>query len=46
LQEGWYLVGSGNTGAASALATCAALYGSVMLLSSMTLRRPYEGYKV
>ena len=45
LVEGFYFVGTGNTGAASALAVCGVLYTSLMLCSAFLMKRPQPGYK-
>lgn len=45
LVEGFYYVGTGSTGAASALAICGAMYTGLMLLSAFTMKRPLPGYK-
>jgi len=44
LSEGLYVVGSGNTGAAEALATLGAGYFLVMLASSLSIVRPHPTY--
>lgn len=44
LAEGYYLVGSGNTGAAAALACCGFATFSAMSLSALALRHPGPGY--
>lgn len=44
LEEGFYLVGSGNTGAAPALATCGMIYAATMMSASLFLKKPYAGY--
>jgi len=44
LQEGFYLVGSGSTGAAEALGTMGVVYFSVMTLSSLIIQRPHPNY--
>lgn len=44
LSEGWYLVGSGNTGVAAGLATMGAVYFSAIFLSSLMIKRPPTGY--
>jgi len=44
LAEGYYVVGSGNTGVAAALATMGAGYLSAVLLSSLMMRTPPAGY--
>ena len=44
LAEGFYLVGSGNTGVASALATMSAIYGTLVVSSAFLMKRPYPGY--
>ena len=45
LAEGFYYVGTGSTGAASAIAICGAMYTGLMLLSAFTMKRPLPGYK-
>ena len=44
LAEGWYLVGSGNTGVAAGLAAMGAIYFSSVFLSSLMIKRPPPGY--
>jgi len=44
LAEGWYLVGSGNTGVAAGLATMGAAYFTAIFLSSLMIKRPPAGY--
>merc|ERR1719370_2075667 len=44
LAEGFYLVGSGNTGGASALACMGAIYAGTILSSALMIRRPAPGY--
>eukprot|EP00397_Hematodinium_sp_SG-2012_P050979 GEMP01059495.1.p1 GENE.GEMP01059495.1~~GEMP01059495.1.p1 ORF type:complete len:397 (+),score=57.96 GEMP01059495.1:92-1282(+) len=44
LEEGFYLVGSGDTGASAAFLTLAATYGSVMALGAICMRVPKEGW--
>merc|ERR1719145_171932 len=44
LAEGFYLVGSGNTGVASALACMGAIYAGTILSSALMIRRPTPGY--
>merc|ERR1719308_142977 len=44
LVEGFYLVGSGNTGVSSALAAIGAIYAATIVSSSMLIRRPAAGY--
>merc|ERR1719264_2386878 len=44
LAEGFYLVGSGNTGVASALGCMGAIYAGTILSSSLMIRRPAAGY--
>jgi len=44
LQEGFYLVGSGSTGAAESLGTMGVVYFSVMSISSLILQRPHPNY--
>lgn len=44
LMEGYYVVGSGNTGAASALGCLGVLYLTTMVTSAFAIRRPAAGY--
>ena len=44
LAEGFYLVGSGNTGVASALGVMGAIYASTIVSSALMIRRPAPGY--
>jgi len=44
LSEGFYLVGSGNTGVSAALATIGAIYAATVFSSSLMIRRPAAGY--
>ena len=44
LAEGFYLVGSGNTGVASALACMGAIYAGTILSSALMIRRPAPGF--
>ena len=44
LAEGVYVVGSGNTGAAAALATMGGIYFAAMAASALAIRRPPDGY--
>ena len=44
LAEGFYLVGSGNTGVAASLLTIGALYSSIILSSALLIRRPPAGW--
>ncbi len=44
LAEGFYLVGSGNTGVAAALTTIAAIYASTVVTSAFLIRQPAPGY--
>lgn len=44
LQEGVYLVGSGNTGLASSLAVFGGLYFTVMMTSAFVLKYPSAKY--
>jgi MFS family permease len=46
LPEGYYFVGTGNTGAAAALGVLGATYFSVMLASALFIRRPPAGFSV
>merc|ERR1719411_744732 len=44
LSEGFYLVGSGNTGVAPALATIAAIHGATVVTSALMMKKPAAGY--
>ena len=44
LAEGWYVVGTGNTGVAAGLATMGAAYFAAMFASSLMIKRPPAGY--
>ena len=44
LAEGFYLVGSGNTGVAASLLTMGALYAVTVVTSSLVIRRPPPGW--
>jgi len=44
LQEGLYLVGSGNSGNAAVLATIGLTYFAIMMTSAFTIRLPAPGY--
>eukprot|EP01035_Chromulina_nebulosa_P027044 gene27044-35499_t len=44
LSEGLYVVGSGSTGAAEALAIMGASYFAIMLTSALTIKRPHPSY--
>lgn len=44
LEEGAYLVGSGNTSAALAIGLCGALWGSIMITSGFTIKWPHPSY--
>ena len=44
LAEGFYIVGSGNTGVGSALATMAAIYGASVITSAFLMKKPAPGY--
>jgi len=44
LAEGFYLVGTGNTGVAASLASIGAIYASIVLASSLMIKRPAAGY--
>ena len=46
LQEGWYVVGSGSTGAAPALAAMGLTYLGIMGWAAYNIRTPYPGYTV
>jgi hypothetical protein len=45
LEEGVYIVGTGNTGAAFALACLGGLYTGIMFLSAFTIKLPHADYK-
>jgi len=44
LSEGYYLVGSGNTGVATGLATMGAVYAAAIVASSLLIKKPVDGY--
>jgi len=44
LLEGFYVVGSGNTGVTASLATIGAIYGVNILLASLIMKRPPQDY--
>ncbi len=44
LAEGFYLVGSGNTGVAAGLATMAVIYGTTVVTSAFLMKKPAPGY--
>jgi len=44
LAEGFYVVGSGNTGVAASLATIGAFYCSAIIASSLMIKKPADGY--
>merc|ERR1719495_322762 len=44
LAEGFYLVGSGNTGVSAALALIGAIYAATVIASAMVIKRPAAGY--
>lgn len=44
LSEGYYLVGSGNTGVATSLAAIGALYCGAIVASSLLIKKPADGY--
>jgi len=44
LAEGFYLVGSGNSGVSAGLLTMAALYAGILVSSALTIKRPQPGY--
>jgi hypothetical protein len=46
LPHSYYLVGSGNTGAAAALGVMGMCYLATMLTSAFVIRRPHVGYTV
>merc|ERR1719481_258781 len=44
LSEGFYVVGSGNTGVGAALATIGGIYAATVVASAMIIKRPAAGY--
>jgi len=44
LVEGFYVVGTGNTGVAAGLATIGAIYGANVLLASLIMKKPPQDY--
>ena len=44
LAEGFYLVGSGNTGLAGSLATISVIYGVTVVSSAFLMKKPAPGY--
>jgi len=44
LAEGFYLVGSGNTGVGAALAAIGGMYAATVITSAMIIKRPAPGY--
>jgi len=44
LAEGFYLVGSGNTGVSASLAAIGAMYAATVFTSAMIIKRPAPGY--
>jgi len=44
LAEGFYLVGSGNTGVGAALAAIGGIYAATVITSAMIIKRPAPGY--
>merc|ERR1719360_166568 len=44
LAEGFYVVGSGNTGVAGALGIIAAIYGASVMTSALIMKKPAPGY--
>lgn len=44
LAEGFYLVGSGNTGVGASLAAIGAMYAATVVTSAMIIKRPAPGY--
>jgi len=46
LQEGFYVVGSGNTGAAMTLASIGVGYTMLMLGSALAIKKPHPSYRV
>ncbi|KAG5186811.1 major facilitator transporter [Tribonema minus] len=45
IAEGVYVVGTGTTGAGTALSVCGAVYGAIMLASAFTIKLPRPGFK-
>jgi hypothetical protein len=45
LSEGIYVVGSGSTGAGTALAVCGGLYFALMMTSAFAMKLPHPSYK-
>lgn len=45
MAEGFYYIGTGNTGAAAALATCGLIYTGMMLACAFFIKKPAPGYK-
>jgi hypothetical protein len=45
LSEGIYVVGSGSTGAGTALALCGGLYFALMMTSAFAMKLPHPSYK-
>lgn len=45
LIEGFYYIGTGNTGTAAALATCGIIYTGIMVTSAFLIKRPSPGYR-
>eukprot|EP00088_Acartia_fossae_P038604 TRINITY_DN40040_c0_g1_i6.p1 TRINITY_DN40040_c0_g1~~TRINITY_DN40040_c0_g1_i6.p1 ORF type:complete len:518 (+),score=109.22 TRINITY_DN40040_c0_g1_i6:75-1556(+) len=44
LAEGFYVVGSGNTGIATSLSIMGGIYAALIMSSSLMIRRPADGY--
>lgn len=44
LAEGFYVVGTGNTGVATGLFGMAAIYGAAVVTSAVLMKKPYPGY--
>eukprot|EP00092_Neocalanus_flemingeri_P018387 GFUD01019899.1.p1 GENE.GFUD01019899.1~~GFUD01019899.1.p1 ORF type:complete len:604 (+),score=138.00 GFUD01019899.1:68-1879(+) len=44
LMEGFYVVGSGNTGVTASLATIGAIYGVTILAASLIIKQPHKDY--
>ena len=45
LPEGFYAVGTGNSGTAESLAIMGAIYSATILASALTIKKPWEGYE-
>merc|ERR1712045_651525 len=44
LSEGFYVVGSGNTGVGTGLMALGAIYGAAVMGSAMVIKKPAPGY--